>query len=113
MRSALTGCLLLFLFTACNTPKGGNVDWAAYGGGKSNFHYSALSLIDTGNVGKLQKLWEYHTGDGDSMSQIQVNALVIDGVLYGVSPKLKLFALEAATGKSKWVFDPARNANGY
>jgi quinoprotein glucose dehydrogenase len=63
-------------------------------------------------VGKLQKIWEYHPGDGDSMSQIQVNALVIDGILYGVSPKLKLFALGAATGKPRWIFDPAAPVNG-
>src|SRR5690242_18843599 len=42
----------------------------------------------------------------------QVNPLVIDGVLYGVSPKLKLFALDAATGKAKWVFDPIAPVNG-
>jgi len=86
--------------------------WPAYGGGPANIHYSFLTQIDTGNAGKLQKVWEYHTGDGDKMSQIQVNALEIDGVLYGVSPRLKLFALDAASGKPKWVFDPARPVNG-
>lgn len=86
--------------------------WPAYGGSSANIHYSALTQIDTGNAGKLQKAWEYHTGDGDSMSQIQVNALETGGVLYGVSPHLKLFALEAATGKPQWVFDPARSVNG-
>jgi len=98
---------------SCGRSGGNHRDsWPAYGGSPANIHYSALTQIDTGNVGRLQRTWEYHTGDGDSMSQIQVNALVIDGVLYGVSPRLKLFALEAATGKARWVFDPARPVNG-
>ena len=104
---------LFFLFTGCGRRGGDHRDsWPVYGGSPANIHYSVLTQIDTGNVGRLQKAWEYHTGDGDSMSQIQVNALEIDGVLYGVSPRLKLFALEAATGKARWVFDPARPVNG-
>ncbi|HXB07216.1 MAG TPA: PQQ-binding-like beta-propeller repeat protein, partial [Puia sp.] len=104
--------LLPLAFVACHSAKDGNVSWAVYGGSRDAIHYSSLSQIDTGNVGQLQKVWEYHTGDGDSLSQIQVNSLIIDGVLYGVSPKLKLFALEAATGKMRWVFDPAAPVNG-
>ena len=103
----------LLLLAACrpaaNDRRGA---WPSYGGSPANVHYSVLTQIDTGNVGRLQKAWEYHTGDGDSMSQIQVNALEIDGILYGVTPKLKLFALDAAKGQAKWVFDPARPVNG-
>jgi quinoprotein glucose dehydrogenase len=32
--------------------------------------------------------------------------LIIDGILYGTSPKLKLFALDASTGEELWRFDP-------
>lgn len=108
-------CSFSILWVGCGRSGGGQDQrdsWPVYGGSPANFHYSALTQIDTSNVEKLQKAWEYHTGDGDSMSQIQVNALETGGALYGVSPHLKLFALEAATGKPKWVFDPARNANG-
>jgi quinoprotein glucose dehydrogenase len=62
--------------------------------------------MDTSNVARLQVAWEYHTGDSDQMTQIQVNPIIVNGILYGVSPKLKLFALEAATGREKWVFKP-------
>ena len=31
---------------------------------------------------------------------------MVDGVLYGTSAALKTFALDAATGRELWVFDP-------
>jgi len=113
MRLPLTGCLLFsLLLAACHSGKEGNISWASYGGSPANIHYTALSQIDTSNAAKLRPVWEYHTGDGDSLSQIQVNPLVIDGILYGVTPKLKLFALDAASGTAKWVFDPLAPVNG-
>jgi len=63
-------------------------------------------------VSRLQTAWEYHTGDADSNSQIQVNSIIVDSTLYGVSPRLKIFALDAATGRLKWSFDPARPDGG-
>jgi len=84
-------------------------NWPVYLGGKGNSHYSPLSKINIDNVKKLQVAWEYHTGDADpkGRTQMQCNPIVIDGVLYGTSPKLKLFALDASSGKEQWRFDPA------
>ncbi len=82
------------------------VDWKVYGGNKVATHYSSLKEIDTGNVTQLQPAWEYHTCDADAKTQIQVNPIIVNGIMYGVSPKLKLFALDAANGKEKWVFNP-------
>lgn len=81
-------------------------EWPVYGGNKAGTHYSSLTEIDTTNVAQLQPAWEYHTGDAEEKTQIQVNPIIVNGILYGVSPKLKLFALDAATGKEQWVFDP-------
>lgn len=71
-------------------------------------HYSALDLVDTNNVQRLKVAWTYHTGDADTVnhSQIQCRPIFVDGVLYGTTPRLKVFALDAATGKQRWVFDP-------
>jgi quinoprotein glucose dehydrogenase len=85
--------------------------WEVYGGNKEHNHYSSLTQIDTGNVSQLQVSWTYHTGDSDKMTQIQVNPIIIENILYGVSPKLKLFALDAATGKEKWSFNPANDSD--
>ena len=84
-----------------------NKEWDVYAGGKDRQAYSPLSHIDTNNVKDLKVAWVYHTKDADKSSQIQTNPLIIDGILYGTSPQLKLFAADAATGKEKWVFDPA------
>ena len=94
--------IIISILSACKSP----VEWTNYGGNKSNNHYSSLAQIDTNNVLSLKKAWEYHTGDADDKTQIQTSPLIIDGVLYGVSPKLKLFALDAGTGKERWVFNP-------
>ena len=107
--------LLLIFLSACHTGDKKSTkykSWAVYGGSSDNIHYSALTQIDTTNVGLLKAVWEYHTRDGDTVSQIQVNSIIIDSILYGVTPKLKVFALNAATGVQKWVFDPARPVNG-
>jgi quinoprotein glucose dehydrogenase len=84
-------------------------DWKVYGGSKQRIQYSALKQIDTNNVQNLQVAWIYHTKDAEPSSQIQANSIVVEGVLYGVSPRLKLFALDPATGHEKWVFDPFKD----
>lgn len=88
---------------------GPSVDWGYYLGGQDANHYSSLNQITTENAARLQPLWTYHCGDADTvqnLTQIQCNPLVIDGVLYGTSPKLRVFALDAATGKEIWSFNP-------
>lgn len=99
--------LTWLILSSCNNNTARN-NWPNYLGDKSSSHYSFLKQIDTNNVAQLKVAWSYSTGDADttSHSQIQFNPLIINGVLYGTSPRLKLFALDAATGVTKWVFDP-------
>lgn len=89
-------------------------DWPAYLGDPGATHYSSLRQITPKNVGQLRPAWTFNTGDADpqNRSQIQCNPLIVDGVLYGSSPKLKLFALDAATGRELWRFDPAQPRQG-
>lgn len=98
--------ILLLSVISCKEVKKNYSSWEVYGGGKENIHYSSLTNIDTNNIGKLEKVWEYSTGDAEKYTQIQVNPIIIKETMYGVSPKLKLFAVEASTGKSLWTFDP-------
>ena len=100
-------CAGLLLFVGCH-PENDYTTWMEYKGSAACLQYSALTRIDTGNVTALQIAWQYHTGDADTLrnSEIQCNPIIIDGVLYGTSPKLKLFALDAGTGEEKWTFNP-------
>ncbi|WP_339708494.1 PQQ-binding-like beta-propeller repeat protein [uncultured Kriegella sp.] len=88
-------------------------DWPVYLGGNKSIQYSPLDHITKKNVTELKVAWEFATGDADpnGKTQIQCNPIIIDGVLYGSSPKLKIFALDATTGEQKWIFDPNAKIN--
>jgi len=86
------------------------VDWPVYGGSDDHTHFTTLSQITASNVRQLTVAWTYDTHDAFPGSEMQTNPIVIDGVLYGTSPKLRVFALDAATGKELWSFDPQHGA---
>ena len=84
-------------------------NWGVYLGDSASSHYSALHQITPRNVAKLEVAWTYRAGGNDpnNRSQIQCNPLVIDGILYGTTPDLQLFAIDAASGRELWRFNPA------
>lgn len=101
--------VFILLFIGCSESKR-YVSWEVRGGDKEQNRYSELTQIDTSNVSQLQKAWTYRTGDaGGDFSQIQTNPIIIDGTLFGLSPKMKVFGLDAATGEEQWTFDPFRD----
>jgi quinoprotein glucose dehydrogenase len=81
-------------------------DWAVYGGNTDNTHYTTLDQISPENVASLEVAWTYDTGDEFEGSEMQANPVVIDGIMYAATPKLDVFALNAATGEEIWRFDP-------
>ena len=106
--------VLLYLFLGAALLAAADRDWAGYLGDAGATHYSTLKSINPTNVKGLVRAWEFHAGDlpPGGRSQIQCNPLVIDGVLYGTSPQLALFALDAATGRELWRFSAERGAGG-
>ena len=105
--SPLLTILVLLTVLSCSTSERKYTSWKTYNGGKESLKYSSLTQINTTNVDQLQLAWAYNTGDADSEhhSQIQCNPIIVDGVLFGVSPQMKLFAIDAASGIQKWVYD--------
>jgi quinoprotein glucose dehydrogenase len=77
-------------------------DWPAYGGAPENTHYSSLAQINRTNVKELAVAWSFDTGE---QGGLQTSPIVVDGVLYGITPTQKVFALDAASGKLIWKFD--------
>jgi len=82
-------------------------NWGEYLGGPDRSHYSALTQLTPRNVTQLKVAWTYHTG---SSGQIQTNPIIIDGVLYGVTPTVQAFALDAATGREIWKYGDSLKA---
>jgi quinoprotein glucose dehydrogenase len=83
-------------------------DWPVYQGSSANIKYSTLDQVTPANVRNLRVAWRYSSTQASetNTTDMKTNPLIIDGTLYGLNPQLKLFALEAATGKVKWVYDP-------
>lgn len=85
---------------------GAGKDWSTYGGGPESTRYSALKQINWENVRNLRVAWTFDSGDAYPGSEMQCNPLVVNGVLYATTPKANVIALNAATGKLLWRFDP-------
>ena len=87
-------------------------DWPAYGNDPGGMRHSALSQIDRENVAKLKVAWVFHTGDvsnghdGRKRSAFETTPILVDGKLYLTTPYNRVIALEPATGKQLWSYDP-------
>jgi quinoprotein glucose dehydrogenase len=91
------------------TSPGVNVDWATYLGDKGRSLYSPLQQINRDNVAQLQVAWTYDTGE---KAEYQCNNLVVAGVLYTATSSRRVIALDAATGRELWKWDPASERGG-
>ena len=116
--------LCIFLIAGCTNPETSmqtGKDYPVYGGNKAGNRYSPLDQINTTNVKNLQVAWMYNaaeaTDPNDSKPQraraIQCQPIVVNGVLYGTTSDLKLFALDAGTGKQIWKFEPSKDGKRY
>ena len=70
-------------------------DWPVYGGAPENNHYSPLAIINRDNVAKLVMAWRFDTHEEGGL---QTSPIIVHGVLYGITPTQRVFALDAATG---------------
>lgn len=85
-----------------NSPNEADSDWPIYGGTPENNHYSPLNQINRNTVKHLHEAWTFDTGESGGL---QTSPIEVGGVLYGLTPSQKVFALNAATGKVIWQFD--------
>ncbi|HZG23408.1 MAG TPA: PQQ-binding-like beta-propeller repeat protein, partial [Chitinophagaceae bacterium] len=101
----VAGSFLIYGWNKTGNPLEPGKDWPYYGGNKAGNRYSPLDQINLTNVKNLKVAWMYDaavTRKGD----IQCQPIVVDGVLYGTTPDLHLFALKAGTGEEIWKFVP-------
>lgn len=83
--------------------------WESYGGGPEQIRYSSLRQIHRGNVKDLEVAWTYDTGETGGL---QTQPIIVEGVLYALTPSHKAFALRAATGEPLWTFDSGIESRG-
>jgi quinoprotein glucose dehydrogenase len=96
--------LVSLFFFACHTKQANQ--WAAYLGENNRNHRVELNQITPSNVQNLKIAWTYSAPDS---GQMQMNPIIVNGVLYGVTAAVQAFALDATTGKEIWRFgDPVR-----
>jgi quinohemoprotein ethanol dehydrogenase len=80
-------------------------DWITNGGSISNGRYSSLDQIDTSNVAQLKGIWHVHLKSGAAAKYSgEAQPLEYKGVLYTVTGADDVYAIDAKTGATKWVF---------
>ena len=74
--------------------------------------YSPLTEINRDTVSKLKVAWVFHTGEvsdganGQRRSGFETTPIMVDGTLYLTTPFNRVIALDPATGKQRWAYDP-------
>ena len=79
-------------------------DWPHYGGTQAAWRFSALDQIKTSNVSRLTPVWMFQTGD--YADGLHSTPIVRDGVMYVITPRNWVFALDAASGRLIWQYKP-------
>lgn len=94
------------------SPRRAGADWPAYGGSFAARRYSPLTQINPDNVRELRRAWVFHTGDLPRTEQAakqygaETTPLKIGDTLFLCSARNIMIALDAASGRERWRYDP-------
>jgi quinoprotein glucose dehydrogenase len=94
--------------------RGKTAEWPDYAGDKASSKYSPLAQIDRENFNRLKVAWTWRSveeeitkANADVKTWVwESTPLMVDGVLYVSSSLSQVAAIDAATGKTLWVYDP-------
>lgn len=89
-------------------------NWAAYGRTVEGTRYGPFNQINRDNVRNLKIAWTYRTGrplDPGGWASDQNTPLQIDNTIYSCTPQNVIHAIDATTGKNKWISDPGVRPN--
>jgi quinoprotein glucose dehydrogenase len=94
--------------------------WLSYGGDKANSKYSPIDQVGGDNFSGLQIAWTWHSAEEEiTKANADVKTwvwestpLMVNGVLYISTSLSQVAALDAATGKTRWIYDPETWKNG-
>ena len=77
-------------------------DWGQYNGTPFSWRYSALDQVNAANVKQLSPVWMFQTGD--TVDGLYSTPVVVDSVMYVITPSAWVYALDAATGRVIWQY---------
>ena len=86
--------------------------WEHYGGDLAGTRFVPNSIIDATNVSRLQKAWQYRTGDYSDGAEFKTRPyfkatpLLVDNKLVFSTGFNRVIALEPETAEVLWSFDP-------
>jgi quinoprotein glucose dehydrogenase len=89
------------------------IGWEANGRDIQGTRYLPAREITRENVHRLEPAWTYRTGEADGAifatekeTSFESTPLVVDGTMYVGTPLGRVIALDPATGRERWVYDP-------
>src|SRR5260370_9629752 len=88
-------------------------DWPSYSYDQAGQRYSTLKQIDTGNVSKLRKAWQYgipsEPASPGSPTQgpppTEAVPIMVNGVVYAPTVNHTIVALEPESGEEIWKYN--------
>ncbi|WP_296386572.1 pyrroloquinoline quinone-dependent dehydrogenase [Reyranella sp.] len=95
-------------------------EWPVYGGSNGALRWSPLDSIDKTNAAKLQVVWRWRSADHGVREQKpgiaasftnESTPIMVGGTLYVSTSMSQVASLDAATGKTRWVYDPRTYEN--
>ncbi len=109
----------LFTFAAgvASAADSSRTQWGAFGRDAGGTQFSPLRDINRSNVAGLAVAWTHRSGDlvaapSPKGTSYEVTPLHANNSLYYCTPLNRVFALDPATGRERWVFDPHAAAAG-
>jgi len=99
--------------------QGTATEWLSYGGDKASSKYSPLTQINGDNFPRLRVAWTWRSAEEEVAKANHLKTwaweatpLMVGGVLYVSTSLSQVAAIDAATGKTRWVYDPETWKNG-
>jgi len=84
-------------------PDGEADNWLTLGRDRDGTYYSPLKSINDHNATQLGFAWQYDLGDHRGQ---EATPIVVDGVMYTSGTWGFVYAVDAATGRELWKYDP-------
>ena len=102
-RGAVIACVLLAL-SACARSGADGANWPNYGLDPAETRFSPLEQINKDTIGKLALAWSMELPP--EARALEGTPIAVDGVLYFTTTLTVTYAVDAATGKLLWSYDP-------